>query len=196
MSLSESAPTNGSRRLQFGLGDLLLAVAVVAVYLAAYVSIFRGISTQEAVRLAAFTVMVVVGTILGVMLPHPWVKRRAGRVVVRLRGRRPNGSWFVWTCLVPVIAILVVQLPDLWPDSSPLIRILLTLFITQSACFTVWTVGRRSVTICDRGIVTNVAAFSPWYRIRSSRLQSRRRWQSCRRPGLVARGGGRAAGGA
>ena len=141
---------------------------MAAIYLAAYVTIFRRASGREIVFLSGLSLAFGCGAMLAIVAPRWRAKRHAGRVRVRLRGRPARGIWLLLIGSVPLLAALLAKAVDLSPENQPVLSMVLVSAIALSACFTVVAVLERSLLMCEHGIVVNGAAFSPWHRIGSA----------------------------
>jgi hypothetical protein len=140
--------------LRFSLRDLLIAMAVCALYFAAYGILLRGVSGRPTAHLVVFSGIVAVGTVIGFLLGGFISRRRAGAVLVRLYGARRGQLWWLgWVCLVPVAIIGWVLFKRFDPRHSELVRLIPMMVLSQTAFFAVLTFIWDPVDLCEEGVV-------------------------------------------
>jgi hypothetical protein len=147
---------------RFGLKSLLVAVAMAAIYLPAYIAIFRHATRQEAFMMTAVPVAVACASFLGTRLA---AKRHAGKVLLRLPGKPARVPSLLASVILPLAVVLLAKAIDLSPNIRPILSIVLVALMTLSAWSTLVAVLERRLELCDFGILVNGTTFSPWHQI-------------------------------
>jgi hypothetical protein len=143
-------PMHESQVWQFSLRGMMVAVAVVSLYLAACIALVRDMGRRESLSVALMIPAILLGASIGIAASQFWSKRRRGTVLFRLQYRyKGTLDWFS-PVLVPVFALAYVALEELLAGPPPenafprhFARTVLLFWTVQSACF----VPRRIVAI-------------------------------------------------
>jgi hypothetical protein len=160
---------NHSLRLRFTMRDLLIAMAVCALYFAAYGMILRGTSGRDTSHQVVFSGLVAVGTVIGFLLGGLISRRRAGAMLVRLYGARRGQLWWMgWVCLVPVAVIGWALTSGFDPALPEIARLIPMMLLSQTAFFAVLTFIWDPVDLCECGVAM-YGIFVSWRRVMRSK---------------------------
>lgn len=155
---------------QFGLREMLAAMAVVAVYFAALLLSIRGVSAADTKQLTIVSAAGFAGALVGIAI-NVWLQTRSMRTVFLLRRDPPGLVWCLGAIAPPIALLWASSIWETFTELSFVFRLGIVIGIAMTGCLAIWTLWQRSLALCQTGILVDRAFHTSWHRLRSAGWQ-------------------------